>query len=220
MFKTYIKVYDQNDLLGKRKNILKRIKFINTYSPNIPSFADTLIYEMDNHFIYEQEWVYKKSIRDYHKNFLIQKLEQLAGDLDRMSALGYVHGDLNRKNILFNGNYFKIIDLEPSLEQIEHNKKKFMFTIPYWSLNDMDRKEITTETDKIGFLAFCNWVINKNFFIKNSLEKFRERFKNRIELFSIDEADLIKMNFNDLIHTRMKNENWNFERRLLDFEVK
>ena len=175
---------------------------------------------MDNHFIYEQEWVYKKSIRDYHKNFLIQKLEQLAGDLDRMSALGYVHGDLNRKNILFNGNYFKIIDLEPSLEQIEHNKKKFMFTIPYWSLNDMDRKEITTETDKIGFLAFCNWVINKNFFIKNSLEKFRERFKNRIELFSIDEADLIKMNFNDLIHTRMKNENWNFERRLLDFEVK
>jgi hypothetical protein len=95
-----------------------------------------------------------------------------------------------------------------------------MFTIPYWSLNDMDRKEITTETDKIGFLAFCNWVINKNFFIKNSLEKFRERFKNRIELFSIDEADLIKMNFNDLIHTRMKNENWNFERRLLDFEVK
>ena len=23
---------------------------------------------------------------------------------------------------------------------------------------------ILSETDKIGFLAFCNWVINKNFF--------------------------------------------------------
>jgi len=73
----------------------------------------------------------------------------------QITDCGFVHGDLNMKNILFDGKNFIIIDLEPSLFQIKNKIKQLMIAPPYWSFNDIQNNTVSTESDKIGFFVFA-----------------------------------------------------------------
>ena len=197
--KFYKKSFDLKVFQGLEDKTYERIKFINKYSKEIDSLSETIITKDDERYIYKQVFTYKKDFHKFPKSVIKKHLEKLAKDLDKLSQLGFIHGDLNKKNILFDGVKFIVIDLEPCLEQVINGKKKLMFTIPYWSLNDMRNNKITTETDKIGFYSFCKWAFDKSFTITNTLEKFRNRQKSNYELFSIKETNIINMSFTQIV---------------------
>ena len=203
MKKFYKKIYNAKIFEGLEDLVIERIEFINKYSKEIDSLAETVISINDNQYHYQQIFITNKEFHELPKNEITNHLKKLSHDLDRISELGFIHGDLNKKNILFNGQKFVLIDLEPCLKQIINGKKKLMFTIPYWSLNDMRKNKITTETDKIGFYSFCKWAYNKSFTITNTLEKFRNRQKSDYQLFSVNENSIINISFLqivDLVH--------------------
>ena len=96
--KYFRKVYSQTDLLGSEQDIIDRIDFINEYSPLIPSLVTTSIWENGTNYEYKQPFIRKKSFRKHNKSFLVNKLENLARDLNQITDCGFVHGDLNMKN--------------------------------------------------------------------------------------------------------------------------
>lgn len=78
----------------------------------------------------------------------------LANALDYLERRKFIHGDLNKKNIIYTHDGFKIIDFEPSLYQIKNGVKQLMITIPYVIRSDLDSQKLTMLTDKIGFIYF------------------------------------------------------------------
>ena len=199
MKKKYRKIYKEENLLGNKVDILNRVNFINNYSKEIHSLASTSILKNDNIYDYQQEWIYNKPIKDNSKNSLMNKLGQLAEDLSKMSDLEFVHGDINMKNILFNGDRFYVIDLEPSLFQYKKGNKQLMMTIPYWSFNDIQNNTISVESDKIGFFCFCCRILNEEFFIENTIELTRKRQEEYVEFLPLKEEDLINMSYTALL---------------------
>ena len=128
----YKKIYNIEIFKGLEDLVVERIEFVNKYSKEIDSLAKTVISRNDNQYHYQQIFIENKEFHELPKNEITNHLKNLSQDLDRMSELGFIHGDLNKKNILFNGQKFVVIDLEPCLEQMINGKKKLMFTIPYW----------------------------------------------------------------------------------------
>ena len=199
MKKIYKKNYGLKIFEGLEDQTDTRIKFINKQSKLFDSLAETKIFKENGEYEYEQVFIINRDFHELPKIEITKHLEKLSQDLDILSELGFIHGDLNKKNIIFDGIKFVVIDLEPCLEQVINGKKKLMFTIPYWSLNDMRNNKITTETDKIGFYSFCKWAFDKSFTITNTLEKFRNRQKSNYELFSIKETNIINMSFTQIV---------------------
>ncbi|MEA2050130.1 MAG: hypothetical protein U9O56_05315 [Campylobacterota bacterium] len=78
----------------------------------------------------------------------------VANALDYLGRRRFIHGDLNKKNIIYTYDGFKIIDFEPSLYQIKNGVKQLMVTIPYAIKSDLDSQNPTILTDKIGFIYF------------------------------------------------------------------
>ena len=198
--KYFRKVYSQTDLLGSEQDIIDRIDFINEYSPLIPSLVTTSIWENGTNYEYKQPFIRKKSFRKHNKSFLVNKLENLARDLNQITDCGFVHGDLNMKNILFDGKDFSIVDLEPSLFQIKNKMKQLMMTPPYWSFNDIQNNTVSTESDKIGFFCFCCRVFNNKFFIKNRIGLTKKRQKEFVEFLPISENEIVSMKYDDLLN--------------------
>lgn len=200
MIKKYFrKIYRQTDLLGREKDIVDRIEFINKYSPSISVLATTSIWKNGTNYEYKQQFIRKLTFRKHNKSFLVNKLKVLAKELDHILDYGFVHGDLNMKNILFDGTKFCIVDLEPSLYQIKNKKKQLMMTPPYWSYNDIQNNTVSNESDKIGFFCFCCRVLNYNFFIKDRIRLTKKRQKEFVEFLPINENKLVSMNYDDLL---------------------
>lgn len=199
MKRFYKKRYNVKVFEGLENLVIERIEFINRYSKIIDSLAETFIFKKDDEYHYQQLFIKNENFHELPKIDITKYLKKLSLDLDRLSEIGFIHGDLNKKNILFNSGKFIIIDIEPYLEQVINGKRKLMFTIPYCSINDLSNKKITTETDKIGFYSFCNWAFDKSFTITNTLEKFRNRQKSNYQLFSTNEKIIIKMSFLQIV---------------------
>ena len=193
------KRYNCANLLGGDKHIYNRIKFINVYTPLISSLAITSIKKNCDRYYYTQSFIKKKPFRHYRKTILLDKLSILATHLTKVMNLGFVHGDLNMKNIIFDGKKFVIVDFEPSLFQKKNRMKIIMMTPPYWSYNDIQNKDITFESDKIGFYCFCLRILNKRFFIEDRINITIKRQKEFIEFLPLSERELICMQYEDLL---------------------
>lgn len=120
------------------------------------SLVRTEIVEKENEYIYKQQYCKVKKITQIEKSDFFD----LADTLDYFSTIGYIHADLNKKNIIYTSDGFKIIDYEPSLLQIKNNIKQLMVTIPYVLKDELKSKKITILTDKIGFYYFILRVNN------------------------------------------------------------
>jgi len=193
------KCYNSSQLLGSKEHINGRIKFINFYTPLISSLAGTSIKRLNNNYYYKQSLIKKKPFKHIGKSILFDKLKILAKHLNKISNLGFVHGDLNMKNIIFDGESFIVVDFEPSLFQKKNGIKKIMMTPPYWSYNDIQNKDITFESDKIGFYCICLRIFDNNFFIKDRIKITLKRRNNFIEFLPIPEKKLIDMQYEDLL---------------------
>ena len=87
--------------------------------------------------------------RAHSKDFVI-RLKQAWDD-------GFVHGDINRRNIFCDINGLGLYDFEPYLEVIQHGRFRLQATKPYVCSVDLQNKKISRSTDEIGLACFLHW---------------------------------------------------------------
>ena len=135
------------------EDVIKRVSLINSFDyKNYPALVKTEIYKEGSSYIYKQKFYKTKKLNSN----LLKKSDffVLAESLEYINSLGFVHGDLNKKNIIYTDDGFKVIDYEPSLMQIKDGKKQLIVTIPYVVKDELQSLKITTKTDKVGFFYF------------------------------------------------------------------
>lgn len=145
-----IKKYCKKSLLSSDSVITDRINQINRFDyKNYPSLTFTEILEKGDVIVYRQQFVKRQQLT-FHKG----KAGRLAEALDYFSSIDFIHGDINRKNIVSTQADYKVIDYEPDLFQLRRGKPCQLVTLPYVSELDRTHQTISTLTDKIGFAYF------------------------------------------------------------------
>ena len=189
-----VKEYQLANLLDDYNDIIKRCHLIKEVSNSVSFIPKTQITISDKTLVYKQELLDKHNYRDLTNQKKINLLGQFADDLDSLISYGFVHGDINSSNVLYDGVRLNLIDLEPSFKQIKYGKKVVMSAVPLRSLNDLKNKTITVETDKIGFYLTCNRLMN----IPLSLGNQRDLMKKRRDGFDFlpkKESEFMKLSF-------------------------
>ena len=188
------KEYKVENLLDDYNDILKRCHLIEKVSNTVPFIPSTKITINDESLIYQQEWIKRQNYKDLNSQQKIGLLEQFAKDLDSLIPYGFVHGDINSTNVLFDGIRLNLIDLEPSFKQVKYGKKVVMSAVPLRSLNDLKNKTITIETDKIGFYLTCNRFMNIPLDIGDQRELMKKR-RDGFEFLPMKESEFMKLSF-------------------------
>ena len=86
------------------------------------------------------------------------KMSQLfISKVQNLWRLGFVHGDINRRNIFCSEGRLGLFDFEPYLTLEKDGAKKLIATNPYICLNDLKKQELTQASDMIGLACFINW---------------------------------------------------------------
>ncbi len=165
------------------ENIKKRISLINNFDyKEHKSLVKTEITEEENKYIYKQKHLKVKRITQLKKSDFFD----LSDSLEYFSRIDFVHADLNRKNIIYTEDGFKIIDYEPSIKQIKNNVEQLMVTIPYVIKDELKSKVITKLTDKIGYYYFILRV-NGNLSSMDVVKLSKTlRHKNKIDRCFVD----------------------------------
>ena len=89
----------------------------------------------------------------------VSALAGLARDLDAMTHEGMIHGDMNRKNILWTGDGFQVIDVEPLLcVRRADGRTVLRGTPPYVHPDDLRKNRISTLSDRLGFACLVEWL--------------------------------------------------------------
>ena len=190
---TVHKTYQENCLLDSSEDIYNRIKKINSLEyDKFCSLVKTNIVKNKNIYDYTQNYVEQKKFVNITKS----QIGDLSSALEHLSSVSLVHGDLNRKNIIYSKNGFKIIDLEPSLKQIIDGTPKFMITKPYISKNDLKQNNISTRTDKLCFFYFVLRIKNK--IQIPDLIKLSKSLNHR-PILKFDEAELDNLTYEDVL---------------------
>lgn len=201
----FIKKYNKYNLLDSSKEIEFRINFINHHTKKDTTVPKTTILINGDFLIYKQEKI--KSISK--KTFLKEDFFSLARSFTQLNDNGFIHGDINRKNIKWTNSGFKILDLEPSLMQRKNNLECFMITSPYYSTLDIENKKLSVATDKIGFTFFLLRSLNKISvseiidFSKNRNFKKYTGFHEK-EITDLNYFELINFTFNLKVENNMK----------------
>ena len=185
-----IKTYPKVNLLDSVQDIKFRVNFINSFiSASAPR---TKITDIGEAYIYEQERVRFKRKSVFSK----YDFHSLVQTLNTFLKYNFVHGDINQKNIKWTENGFKIIDFEPSIMQLKQNKRCLMVTDPYFSTIDLEKGELSSLTDKIGFLFFVTKCLNK---VTHRQIKVFSKNRNLKDLIGLNERDLFDMDYNELL---------------------
>lgn len=154
IYKRYLKV----NLLDTQTDLEQRISKINDFDyEKYPALAQTIIYEENSNLVYKQELFKIKKVGKLKK----EDFFDVADALEYFNTIGFIHGDLNKKNIIYTNDGFKIIDFEPSLYQVKNEIKQYMITVPYVVKEELTNRNLTTLTDKLGFLYFVLRVQKK-----------------------------------------------------------
>jgi tRNA A-37 threonylcarbamoyl transferase component Bud32 len=197
MIKT--KLYNLKNLRDEFNSITQRCNLIEKVSNAVSFIPNTQITINGETLKYEQDLIKRKNYKDLNSQQKIGLLEKFAKDLDSLIPYGFIHGDINSTNILYDGIRLNLIDLEPSFKQIKYSKKVVMSAVPLRSLNDLKNKTITVETDKIGFYLTCNRLMN----IPHNLGNQREFIKRRREGFEflpMKESEFMKLSFVEIFN--------------------
>ena len=192
-----IKEYHLKNLFDDYDDIIKRCHLIKEVSNSVFFIPNTQITIGDKSLVYEQQLIEKHNCRDLTNQKKIELLGQFSKDLDSLIPYGFVHGDINSSNVLYNGIRLNLIDLEPSFKQIKYGKKVVMSAVPLRSLNDLKNKTITVETDKIGFYLICNRLMDISLNFSNQRELMKKR-RNGFEFLPMKESEFMKLSFPEI----------------------
>ena len=157
----FYKLYKKGNLLDDAKDLKTRLSQIIKLSSSmefIPEISYT--YEEDS-LIMRQNKLKKDNQLDKIKPFekKVTLIKQFAKSLDKIHAEGFVHGDINRKNIIYSDDRLCLIDFEPSLLQTKDQTKQWMSTRPYRHNEDIKNNTVTVKSDLLGFSCFLNWFL-------------------------------------------------------------
>ena len=173
----------------------KKIEYKNDYKWNIAderlsyfadqSGEDKIIPQikwkrLGNIYFIQQKIIKKNFNKPNYAHF-----KKLSEDLDTLNLNYFPHGDINKKNIIFSNDKYRLIDIEPVLNLSNLNKIfYFRSTIPYVHPDDEKNNFITIKSDLIGFIYF----ILKNFKYKQSYIKSKHKLilKNIEEFIKVD----------------------------------
>ena len=111
-----IKKLPRCDLVATDEEIRQRTKLVNDLSEQFSSIPETS-FCIDGELVrISQRRIDKKPWPEPDGQETLKAFLELADELDRISPQ-IVHGDLSKKNLLFDGKSFWIIDWEPCLRQ-------------------------------------------------------------------------------------------------------
>lgn len=176
-----------------------RVSIINQIGSRVTVIPSTEITvdDISGVLIYRQLFIAKQKIDIQSCK---KPLLEFADGLDSLTALGFIHGDINRKNIIFSGKDFFLIDLEPSLKQLINYRETLLWTPPYISKRDFLSSQLSIETDKIGFFYFCLRLLISNYKL-NPREKIEQLISGNSSMNDstcINEESLIQFSFNEI----------------------
>ena len=189
-----VKEYQLANLLDRQDDIINRCHLIEKVSNSVSFIPNTQITINGESLKYKQDLIKRKNYKDLNSQQKIELLKQFAQDLDSLVPYGFVHGDINSTNVLFDGIRLNLIDLEPSFKQVKYGKKVVMSAVPLRSLNDLKNKTITVETDKIGFYLTCNRFMNIPLDIGDQRELMKKR-RDGFEFLPMKESEFMKLSF-------------------------
>ena len=157
----FYKLYKKENLLDSAKDLELRLSQIVKLSSSMEFIPEITYTFEEDLLIMRQDKLSKDNRLDKIEPFekKLTLINQLAQSLDQMHAEGFVHGDVNRKNIIYSDDRLWLIDFEPSLLQIKNHAKQWMSTMPYIHHDDMKSNTITIKSDLLGFGCFVNWLL-------------------------------------------------------------
>ena len=161
--KIFHKIYKRNHLLDDPKSIQARLSLIVKLSDTMKFIPKTSylfekdVLRMDQRQLVKQEDL--KEIKSEKRLFLVQEFAQ---SLDKVYEQNFIHGDINRKNIIYSDDRLYLIDFEPSLLQIKDGVAQWMSTKPYRYYKDIQNNNITVNSDFLGFGCFMMWFLLNN----------------------------------------------------------
>lgn len=188
----FIKTYYKSNLLSAWSIVKERIRLIEILSAQLKHLPETKFKITEHKIEYIQKFKKRKAFEYLNLGQKKKLLFDLAQSLDKMNQMGFVHGDLNRKNIIYSEEQLWIIDLEPDLNQIKKGKEALMITRPYYSKEDIENRIITFRTDKIAWYVFIKKMANDCFYKDN------DEIHSEIKLLT-DINDFYKMEFSMII---------------------
>ena len=197
------KQYHLSNLLDTYEHIIARCTLIEEVSQAVNFIPNTRIIIKDDVLFYEQEFVQKKNCRLISIDKKYQLLNEFAFNLDSLQSFNFVHGDINSSNVLYNGKILYLIDLEPSFRQRKFGKKIVTSAVPLRSLSDIKNKNLSVETDKIGYYLYGMRLIGKPLQFPNKRELSRQR-KQGMEFLPIQERLFLQLSFKEIFEKFIK----------------
>jgi thiamine kinase-like enzyme len=131
-------IYDYNEDVLSRIALMKQLSKVSPIFPKL-------------HFEIEEKTIrqYSEPIKSFkwpeEKTFLEKLWIEFKNEIYNMHKYGYVHGDILRKNILFDGCRLRLIDHELSLVI----GKELRVTFPWVAPEDLIQRNVTQKTDLI-----------------------------------------------------------------------
>ena len=154
------KIYKKINLLDDLTDIEKRLKQIVKLSYLMEFIPQTNFSYKDDLLIMRQKCLIdKKKLKEIDSSKKMHLIKNFSLSLDKLYEEGFVHGDINRKNIIYSENKLFLVDFEPSLLQLKDRTKQWMSTRPYRHHEDIQNNNITAKSDFLGFACFVKWFL-------------------------------------------------------------
>ena len=154
------KIYKKFNLLDDLNDIEKRLSQIVKLSYSMDFIPQTnYFYEEDLLIMKQKSLVKKKKLKEIDQSKKMHLIKNFSQSLDRLYRERFVHGDINRKNIIYYKNNLFLVDFEPSLLQLKDQTKQWMSTRPYRHHEDIQNNNITAKSDFLGFACFTKWFL-------------------------------------------------------------
>jgi len=157
MSKTYTKYWPKDLFCTNLETFKSRTMVLEKIGGKYPSIMKHNFSVNGNLIKLETEFVEDK--KNPNGMQAIDPLKGLADDLMKINQ--YIpHGDILKRNAIWNGTNFVLIDWEPLLEYGIPPNILFKSTKPYIASTDLANSKISISTDKIAFFYFCRKIIH------------------------------------------------------------
>ena len=167
-------------IINYDKSVLKRIELQKYLSQNSPIFP-VLTFEITEESILQKSEIIKKQPWPKDKEVLNHFWNEFKKEIEKMHLVGYIHGDILKKNMIFDGCRIRLIDHELSLKQ----ENKFRVTYPWVSVDDLKTGNISFKTDHI-----CIKATELRFFEHEKYKNFRGIQQQKIKSIFCKTANL------------------------------
>ncbi len=183
-------------LLDPREVVMDRCAQIVSASQRWEFLAETHIDVDEEGLTYRQRRIVARPWKDLSEREQRIVLTSWAGHLEELAATGFVHGDIHARNVVFDGVKMVLVDLEPSFRQLRFGRKVVLSAVPRVSSSDRARRQLTVESDKIGFYLTARKLIGRPAPSWNRSDSKAERLA---AVLPCDEQRFLHLSFREIL---------------------